>query len=105
METLKLKEFLKSPTSLLNQLDNDVLENKESQLSWLRQVLSDDDLLLCATFNKMFEEGIPITPDFYVENIDNGISVVQKLSTLEKNDKTATSILYFIRHYPNSLIG
>ena len=105
METLKLKEFLKSPTSLLNQLDNDVLEKKESQLLWLRQVLSDDDLLLCATFNKMFEKGIPITPDFYKENIENGISVVQKLSTLEKNDKTATSILYFIRHYPNSLIS
>ena len=67
METLKLKEFLKSPTSLLNQLDNDVLEKKESQLLWLRQVLSDDDLLLCATFNKMFEKGIPITPDFYKE--------------------------------------
>ena len=94
MEILKLKEYLKSPTSVLNKLDNGYLENKESQLFWLRQVLS-DDLLLCATFNKMFEEGIPIIPDFYVENIDNGISVVQKLSTLEKNDRTATSILYF----------
>ena len=91
METMKfLKELLKSNSvkSALNKLDNNILENKESQLFWLRQVLS-DDLLLCATFNKMFEEGIPITPDFYVENIDNGISVVQKLSTLEKNDKTA----------------